>query len=177
MSPQVVGDIHGQCCDLLQVFRHTGGSCLIEDSGGTPADSCRSNGAQKYLLLGDYVDRGSFSCECIMFLLALKVLYPARIHMIRGNHESRCMTATEYPDGVNFRTECVRKLGPEIYESLMACFDCLPICSVVHSDLGRWFCCHGGLGKCQVCVHHTPPNPTHPTPFLFYTNRTQSGYY
>ena len=117
--------------------------------------------AQKYLLLGDYVDRGSFSCECIMFLLALKVLHPTTVYLIRGNHESRCMTATEYPDGVNFRTECVRKLGPDIYDSLMDCFDCLPICSVVHSDMGRWFCCHGGLGKCtsKCCLTPTKPQP------------------
>ena len=146
---QVVGDIHGQCCDLLQVFRRTGGSSLIEAAKDAAATGNGSGSeTHNYLLLGDYVDRGNFSCECVMFLLALKVLHPSTVYLLRGNHESRCMTATEYPDtGVNFRTECVRKLGSEVYDKLMECFDCLPVCAIVRSSMGRWFCCHGGLGK------------------------------
>lgn len=45
-----------------------------------------------YLFLGDFVDRGFYSVETFLLLLALKVRYPDRMMLIRGNHESRQIT-------------------------------------------------------------------------------------
>lgn len=71
----VCGDIHGQYYDLLNIF----------ELNGLPSET------NPYLFNGDFVDRGSFSVECIFVLFSFKLLYPNHFFLSRGNHESQNM--------------------------------------------------------------------------------------
>ena len=70
---QVCGDIHGQFYDLKELFKvsNAGSLVLCElrsciQVGGDVPDT-------NYLFLGDFVDRGFYSVETFLLLLALKV--------------------------------------------------------------------------------------------------------
>ncbi len=56
--------------------------------------------------MGDFVDRRFNSVETFVLLLALKVRYPGRITLIRGNHETRQIT-----QAYGFYDECMKKYG------------------------------------------------------------------
>ena len=121
-SPIVVcGDIHGQFPDLLELLK----------VGGDPRST-------KYLFIGDFVDRGFYSVETLMLLLALKVENPKSICLVRGNHESRAITQV-----YGFYDEVLRKFGsPTVWRYCTELFDYLPLAATID---GHIFCVHGGL--------------------------------
>eukprot|EP01107_Rhizomastix_libera_P016498 TRINITY_DN6915_c0_g1_i1.p1 TRINITY_DN6915_c0_g1~~TRINITY_DN6915_c0_g1_i1.p1 ORF type:complete len:551 (+),score=120.39 TRINITY_DN6915_c0_g1_i1:26-1654(+) len=123
-APVVVcGDIHGQFYDLMTLFD-------------------RTRDADKYLFLGDYVDRGDFSTEVLFYLLALKISKPHSVFMLRGNHETRMMS-----EFMTFLLECEFKYAnDELYDETIALFDRFPLCALITGcKSGRFFAVHGGL--------------------------------
>ena len=108
----IVGDIHGQFFDFIK---------LIDDDTGGPLETT------KYIFLGDYVDRGSFSIEVLGLILAIKIRFKGTVFMLRGNHECRQLTSF-----FNFRTECTHKVM-QVWPSTIRKFTTLSwICSIIY---------------------------------------------
>eukprot|EP00945_MAST-04E_sp_MAST-4E-sp1_P003985 g3985.t1 len=126
----VVGDVHGQFHDLMELFR----------IGGYAPNT-------NFLLMGDYVDRGYFSVETVTLVVALKVRYRDRIHLLRGNHESRQITQV-----YGFYDECLRKYGnANVWKYFTDLFDSLPLTCLIENQI---FCPHGGLSPSLDTLDH-----------------------
>jgi predicted phosphodiesterase len=102
------------------------------------------------IFLGDYVDRGPNQIATVNLISMLKVLFPDRVVMLRGNHESEEMNniygfrraASDHP--------CIGESGFKLY---LETFGALPHCVLL--EWNRVFGVHGG----------TPFDPHHEGPF------------
>ena len=119
----VVGDIHGQFYDLINIFKING----------------YPNEDNSYLFNGDFVDRGVFGLECITTLIAYKILYPKHFYMARGNHESVNLNLM-----YGFKKEVSEKYGKDdkIYECFSELFRSLPLGHILNKQI---LVVHGGL--------------------------------
>ena len=123
-----------------------------------------------YVLQGDFVDRGYYSLETFTQLLTLKAMYPDKVVLLRGNHESRQITQVygfygelylfQYgPQSLPATDECQNKYGnANAWQYCCRVFDLLTIAAVSSALLSLkptlWclqiideeiLCVHGGL--------------------------------
>ncbi|OHT12447.1 Ser/Thr protein phosphatase [Tritrichomonas foetus] len=122
----VVGDIHGHILDLLRIIKEY----------HLPPN-------QRYLFLGDFVDRGHFSLETVILVLVLKVLFPSDVYLIRGNHEF-----SEVCDHSSFQSEIINIYNDEsLLQLFMDTFSYMPLAASVDDYA---LCLHGGIGESLV---------------------------
>ncbi|RLV93811.1 Serine/threonine-protein phosphatase T [Spathaspora sp. JA1] len=117
----IVGDTHGQFYDVLNLFKKFGH--VTQD--------------HIYLFNGDFVDRGSWSCEVALYLYVLKIIFPKQVFINRGNHETSDMNKT-----YGFADECEFKYSKKIFEAFTESFGALPLACLINRS---YLCMHGGL--------------------------------
>ncbi|VDN01840.1 unnamed protein product [Thelazia callipaeda] len=131
----IVGDIHGQVTffDDLSKMHALMNTLQYDDLHGATL--------RRYVFLGDYVDRGPNSLECICCLFAHKLIFPKMFNLLRGNHESAFINRN-----YGFYQELVDRFEEEMGSRLWCLFndvfDLLPLAALVHK---RILCMHGGL--------------------------------
>lgn len=139
----VFGDIHGNLEDL-HFFSDNIWRLGMDLTAG------------QFLFLGDYVDRGMSCLECIAYLFGLKILYPRKISLLRGNHETRDVNGWEdhYVEK-SFLYQCKdrfgKSIGEAVWEECNLVFDRLPLSAIIDHDI---FCIHGGIPR-PIPEHET----------------------
>jgi len=125
---KVVGDLHGQFSDLLNIFKKL----------DNPSNQ------NKYIFLGDYVDRGVKSLETILLLFCYKILLRNNIILLRGNHE-----CADISRDYGFYDECKRRCSIKIWKSFIDVFDTMSIAATIGitKDNPLAFCVHGGISE------------------------------
>jgi serine/threonine-protein phosphatase PP1 catalytic subunit len=119
----VFGDIHGQFSDMIHFLEMT----------GLPPNN-------KFLFMGDYVDRGNNSIEVCALLFAMKIMYPSNIQILRGNHE-----CPEVNCLYGLLTECETRFGNDarlVFNKINEVLCVLPVCAIINNKI---FCVHGGI--------------------------------
>jgi diadenosine tetraphosphatase ApaH/serine/threonine PP2A family protein phosphatase/Ca2+-binding EF-hand superfamily protein len=155
----VCGDTHGQLKDLYSIYT----------INGVPSPTNR------YLMNGDFVDRGEYSCEVVFSLIAWVLLYPGEARtsrgaaclLNRGNHESHNQNMTQ-----GFMSEVLEKYsghvttvptgsaasvsaggvverGMRMYDCFLLAFDSMPLSHLLKThpavEKKQVFVVHGGL--------------------------------
>ncbi|CCD16997.1 unnamed protein product [Trypanosoma congolense IL3000] len=133
----VFGDIHGNFADMA----------FFLDKVVAFDDIMLKYTTSHLLFLGDYVDRGAFSLECVMYLFALKVISPSKVTLLRGNHESPEVNGDMDVYGYSsFKYQCLDKFGRDrgldVWVAVNEVFQFLPVIADIDRKI---FCVHGGL--------------------------------
>ncbi|MFX1530035.1 MAG: metallophosphoesterase [Promethearchaeota archaeon] len=119
----VIGDIHGNLDTLLKLNE------LIDE-----------NKPEIVIFLGDIVDRGPKQLECLLIILALKILQPYKYYILKGNHET--LEMNQYYGF--FQDFISRFRNSSKFNEVLELYNLLPLCAIINNTI---LCLHGGISQ------------------------------
>ncbi|MHA1584849.1 MAG: metallophosphoesterase [Promethearchaeota archaeon] len=123
----IVGDIHGDISVLGKIIKN-----FLEEK------------IKSIIFLGDYVDRGSHSLTILLSVYALKLAFPDRICLLKGNHEDINMNKK-----YGFYDEIIAKFDLKIMEKIDESYNYISLMAITPA---RSFCVHGGLPRNIISI-------------------------
>ncbi|MFX0081441.1 MAG: metallophosphoesterase [Candidatus Hodarchaeota archaeon] len=117
----IIGDIHGNLDTLLKLIE------IINE-----------NKPEIVIFLGDIVDRGPKQLECLLIILALKILDSQKYFLLKGNHET--LEMNQYYGF--FQDFIYRFKNPDNFSEILKLYNVLPVCAVINNII---LCLHGGI--------------------------------
>ncbi len=151
-----VGDIHGMYKKLIN---------LMEQVQFNPAEDL-------LVFLGDYIDRGPQSLECLDYVMGLQQKYPDKVVALMGNHEAMCVGYIQfyllgrdpYMRQFDLTLVCawmensgtctynqLRTLDDDGFDKRLSWMGSLP----VHFQVDDYFFCHAGLDPWMSLCHQS----------------------
>lgn len=132
----IIGDLHGSLLDFLRIIIYF-----------------EFNSNNTFLFLGDFVDRGQFSLEILTILYSLKILYPKRFFLIRGNHEFENICSNYgFKEEIKmksynniFNKNSTQESGNSdevVFKHFINTFLWMPLAAIIDDEI---FCVHGGI--------------------------------
>lgn len=117
----VIGDIHGNLETLIELLK------IID-----------KNNPAIVIFLGDIVDRGPMQLECLVIIFALKILFPSKYYLIRGNHET-----LEINQIYGFFQDFLLRFKDQSkFIEIIEVYNTLPLCVLLNKTI---LCLHGGI--------------------------------
>ncbi|KAH9404101.1 hypothetical protein TYRP_014617 [Tyrophagus putrescentiae] len=134
-----LGDLQGSLHDLL----------VLEKHWWVSAPAVGTN----FVFLGNFTGGAGHSVEVALYLIAQKLIAPAKFTLLRGVNEMRAPSASQKKGGgaapqhpllVECTTKYGQNYGRRIYEMLNEAFERLPFAAVVEESI---LCVHSGIPK------------------------------
>eukprot|EP00927_Polykrikos_kofoidii_P044727 TRINITY_DN38612_c0_g1_i1.p1 TRINITY_DN38612_c0_g1~~TRINITY_DN38612_c0_g1_i1.p1 ORF type:complete len:434 (+),score=71.64 TRINITY_DN38612_c0_g1_i1:101-1402(+) len=125
---RIFGAIHGQFRDLLYWFRDFGWP---------------SHSGPAYIFNGDWVDRGAHQVETVTLIFALKIVFPHKVFLNRGNHEFRSQNYHMGKAGFFVACSKLSTQSCDVFEAFHKAFEVLPLACLVARKI---LVVHGGVG-------------------------------
>ena len=146
----VVGDIHGDLVTLEKIMERIDFEDFLKKESNI------------LIFLGDYIDRGEYSIEVLLFLCKLKSFYPNNVFLLRGNHESY----NRFPfSSYDFYSDLLNKVGNSA--------DTLYNCTILPFFESLFLFCE--IGGFSVLTHGGLPVIENPRFFMNYKSHLSNS--
>ena len=104
-------------------------------------DKFLSSEDSKLVFLGDYIHRGKSDLQVLYLLCMLKICYPKRVYLLRGNHEERNNSISQQTS-FDAALDSIYSETSDLKDSLDKLSKSMPLAAIVNNT---FYCVHGGI--------------------------------